>query len=110
MRYRSGGTAMPSTIGRSAFSCSSGEKARMVPALRPETTIQITVKSSHSFLQGIGNSGSVPELGADAADAGELVVRALGVGLGLLARLVDGVALEERRRADARLEALFLLG
>src|SRR5207248_4384353 len=41
---------MPSTIGCNAFSCSS-EKARMVPALSPDTTTQITVKSSHSLVQ-----------------------------------------------------------
>ena len=41
---------MPIRIGRQAFSGSS-ENARIVTALSPDTTTQMTVKSSQSFFQ-----------------------------------------------------------
>ena len=39
------------TVGRTAFSLSSGEKARMVPTFSAATTIQMTVKRSQNFFQ-----------------------------------------------------------
>src|SRR5258706_6740182 len=95
-------------VGCTAFSGSS-ENARMVPAFSAATMTQMTVKRIQSFFQRGIYYVLGTESGRDAAGAGELVVRALGVGLRLLARRVDGVALEERLGADARLEALFLL-
>src|SRR2546421_7360654 len=106
---------MPSTIGRSAFSCSS-ENARMVPALSPETTTQITVKSSQSFVQsGSGltagnNCDPGSELGDEAPHFHQLVVGAIAFLLELLARGVDEARFQQERRIDARLQALLAVG